>query len=302
MTGLTTRSPNPRMTTMSAPNTPERATSVQRSLTGLLDALPLAALRLHLHSDDVPMTSPLLRGVWGRALHTMDRSLYGLVFRPPAPAVPLYVIRPADTGDALEFLVFGKAVASLPRLLRAWDVASGMGLGPVRDPFRIESVETLNREGSCTADWSAPPVTTAGNLLSPSPCGAHRLVTATPLRIARKTDTTEYTEESPSLSRICVVLLRRIANLAGIQPPHGLIPEVMHLADKLAPESLAGQRCDITRYSGSQKAELHLHAVMGALELPDGPGELAPLIQVADWLHVGKATNVGLGRLRLEST
>ncbi len=37
--------------------------------------------------------------------------------------------------------------------------------------------------------------------------------------------------------------------------------------------------------------------VTGELELPAGPGPLADLLAAAQWLHVGKGTVMGLGRI-----
>ncbi|MEW6744994.1 MAG: CRISPR system precrRNA processing endoribonuclease RAMP protein Cas6 [Planctomycetota bacterium] len=45
---------------------------------------------------------------------------------------------------------------------------------------------------------------------------------------------------------------------------------------------------------------MDLRGVCGMLELPDGPGELWPLLLAAQWLHVGKGTVMGLGRLDVE--
>lgn len=41
--------------------------------------------------------------------------------------------------------------------------------------------------------------------------------------------------------------------------------------------------------------------VAGALDLPAGPGPLAPLLAAACWLHLGKGTIMGLGQLRITS-
>ena len=61
-----------------------------------------------------------------------------------------------------------------------------------------------------------------------------------------------------------------------------------------------GKRQDLYRYSGRQKTELEFRGVTGHLDLPKGPGSLFPLLAAAQWLHLGKATTVGLGKLTIE--
>jgi hypothetical protein len=54
------------------------------------------------------------------------------------------------------------------------------------------------------------------------------------------------------------------------------------------------------RWSAAQQAEVELHGVTGVMDLPEGPGELWPLLAAAGWLHLGKGTVFGLGRLEVQ--
>ena len=76
--------------------------------------------------------------------------------------------------------------------------------------------------------------------------------------------------------------------------------EALELARGTPAEPWQGERLDLHRYSGRQRAELDLHGVTGFLDLPDGPGELWPFLAAAQWLHLGKGTVMGLGQLIVE--
>src|SRR5436190_859080 len=48
-----------------------------------------------------------------------------------------------------------------------------------------------------------------------------------------------------------------------------------------------------------RQAEVELRGVSGCLDLPEGAGELWPLLAAAMWLHLGKGTTLGLGELQV---
>jgi hypothetical protein len=60
-----------------------------------------------------------------------------------------------------------------------------------------------------------------------------------------------------------------------------------------------GHRLDLVRYSGRQRRTVELRGITGHLDLPQGPGALWPLLAAAQWLHLGKGTVHGLGRLTI---
>jgi hypothetical protein len=62
-----------------------------------------------------------------------------------------------------------------------------------------------------------------------------------------------------------------------------------------------GERLDLKRYSSSQDREFYVDGVSGWLDLPEGPGELWPLLAALPWIHVGKSTVVGLGQATIDS-
>ena len=314
---------------------------ITHSFAAALARIQIAPVRVLLDTPGVEATVPMLRGVWGRALHTLDRAVYDAVFgeddhTPPAqaavcgagvpPAAPQaghprhnvaggaprgYVLRPAPPdpsfAPAVDWIVIGPAIVHLPVLWRAWDVASGMGLGPRRQPFVLRTVVPLAPDGRPTqlaplpsgglehlwtlhqAAWPCQPADTA-------PC---RLVFRAPVRLRRQGKLIER----PALPDLVVAACRRVREY--------LPPERTSEWDETARRALEaargvpcrpwrGARLDLHRYSGRQRAELELQGVSGALELPAGPGPLWPLLAAAQWLHLGKAPVMGLGQMEVE--
>jgi len=117
--------------------------SVSAELREVLMMIPVLARRLLLDTPCVEATVPMLRGTWGAALHELDPDGYRRVFTgdDAEAGVPGYVLRPAppdpDEFPAIEWILLGEAVSDDPTLLRAWDIASGMGLGKHRDRFVV---------------------------------------------------------------------------------------------------------------------------------------------------------------------
>ena len=84
--------------------------------------------RLLLETPDVQATVPLLRGVWGAALHDLDPRVFATVFETPDSAAfpPTYVLRPAPPdpklAPAIDFTLFAAAIEHDAVLMRAWDI------------------------------------------------------------------------------------------------------------------------------------------------------------------------------------
>lgn len=253
-------------------------------------------------------TIPMLRGVWGAALHDLDHAAYAAVFRGRGPVHarnPGYILRWARAAadrPCLEHLGLGWA-ASLhdQSLMRAWDMAGGMGLGPRRVRFRLDDVRPLGPAGPrplSTLDphpwpldrcaWPLPgdPAATPCTLSFPSP-----------LRLMRD----GCLIETPTLPDIVLAAWRR---LLALQPPWDETPGVdevgkilLALSRDIPARTWKGAPADVRRYSARQERRIDLEAVTGALFLPQGPGLAWPLLAAAQWLHIGKGTVMGMGRL-----
>lgn len=263
-----------------------------------LDAIRILPRRLLLDTPGVAASVPLLRGVWGAALHDLAPNVYAAVFDPPVPNTPpLYLLRPAppqdDAQTALDWFLFGPALAHDDTLRRAWDIASGRGLGKQRLPFYVRRFIDLGSAGAA-GSWS---LAQAAWPLAPSaPC---RMLFPAPLRVLHQ----KRLIESPTLVDLTTALARRVGSFlpAELQPTwEALTPELIELARQQPARSWQGTRLDLHRYSGRQQTEIDLPGVTGALELPAGPGPLACLLAAAQWLHLGKGTVFGLGQLVVE--
>lgn len=242
----------------------------------------------------------MLRGVWGAALRSLDLAAYESVFNGKAGRArqPAYIVRPAaaDPSDApaLDWILLGEAADGPRALLHAWNIAAERGLGPERIEFRLKRIRGYGSDGLlleeadhswCLSDarWPIHPS---------SPC---RLRFDTPLRLIRHGNLI-YT---PTLADLTVAAQRRLRPFMT-EPAKSnfdkMGPTLLALAHAIPSLPWRGERHDLRRYSGSQKRELELRGVSGAIELPEGPGVLAPLLAAAQWTHIGKSTTVGLGQ------
>jgi len=279
-------------------------------LKALADHVQVLPRRIIMDTASVRATVPMIRGTWGAALHGLDRPAYEGVFQGAASAgarVPGYLLRPAPAdpveAPAVEWILFGDAVCYDDTLLRAWDIASGMGLGRERSRFHTLRIRPLRSDGAALAPDRLPHRWSLGHAQWPidgaaetSPC---RLRFIAPLRMLRRGKLIS----SPTLSDIVVGTLRRLeayAPAAVVQALKDLRPAALDLAAHTPATPWVGQRLDFERYSASQRAELDLRGFVGSLDLPEGPGEVWPLLAAALWLHIGKATVMGLGQLVVE--
>ena len=250
-------------------------------------------------------TVPMLRGVWGAALYGLDADVWQTVFegsRGGAARTPSYILRPAPPdptiAPAVEWISFGPAFAHDVVLRRAWDVASGMGLGPDRQRFYIKAMVPLrpNRDSPASedagSDWT---LDQAAVLEADEPC---ELVFDAPLRLIRRGQL--VTE--PTLSDIVLGGLRRLRTLLPEDAQDDLSQLwniVLWAADRVSVRPWRGERVDLVRWSARQQAELELRGVAGAMELPEGVGPLLPLLVALQWVHIGKGTVLGLGQLHV---
>lgn len=287
---------------------PQRLDRLTRELFDALSRVRLVARRLSLDTPGVEATVPMLRGTWGAALHDTEPAAYQAVFGKDSPGDPGghpggggYVLRPAppDPEDhpAVEWVVLGGGVEHDAALCRGWSEACRRGLGPRRRPFTIRKTRLLgpcgevDESGVWSLDGAGWPLEGDPAL---TPC---RVVFDAPLRLLRR----KRLLEEPTLADLTVGICRRVAALGGMEAEaaRDLQGRCLVLARDCPSHPWQGERLDLVRYSGNQKAELAMHGVCGGLALPNGPGSLWPLLAAAAWCHLGKGTVFGLGQVRI---
>ncbi len=277
----------------------------------LLDKVLILPRRLVLDTPGVQASVPLLRGVWGAALHELDQQAYEQVFETQgqrekgiALSPPGYVLRPAppdpNLWPAVDWILVGATAIEYDEVLRrAWDVASGMGLGPQRRRFFIRRTIWLGPDEQPMVWPSAWPLGLARwPFDSPerTPC---RLVFRAPLRLLRR----KRLIEQPTLTDLVVAAVRRVTPFLSKplrEQWQELGQELIEQSRRIKCSKGIWERLDFQRYSGRQRQRIELRGVEGWLELPKGPGPLWPLLNVCRWLHVGKGTVFGLGQLWVE--
>ena len=270
-----------------------------------MQRIEIAAWRLLIATPHVHATVSMLRGVWGRALRHLSKEAYQEVFVGTGPShhrLPRYVMRPAPpdpaTAPAIEWIMLNVEPRLEPVLWRAWDVASGMGIGPQRVPFRIRSRVPLgvksDRAVRSSTRWFLSTVTwpLSGDPAS-TPC---RLNFPAPLRLIQR----GALMGAPAFADIVTAAFRRLAGIADRAAGadyRDLMRAIREEAARAGASPWQGTRTDFVRWSGTQRRELDLHGVSGTLLLPAGPGQLWPLLAAAQWTHIGKGSVFGLGEL-----
>jgi len=284
-----------------------RPSTLEKHLHDALESILILPRRILLATPGVTATVPMLRGVWGAALHGLDRRVYTAVFDPAesnGAQPPGYLLRPAPPdphfAPAMEWFIFGSAIRYDSTLLRAWDIASGMGLGPARQRFFLRSTVVLDPAGKPSSERTPWPLSRAVWPLAGDPARAScRLVFPAPLRIRyRGRLVTE-----PQLPDITAAAIRRIGAFLEEECRsqwQEIGRQAIQIAREIPSGPWQGSRLDLQRYSARQRRQLELFGVSGYFTLPEGPGPLWPLLAAAAWLHVGKGTVMGLGQMLIE--
>jgi hypothetical protein len=276
----------------------------------------LCVRRLLLRTGPTPVAVPLLRSVWGAALHELDSTAYHQVFHGEGAdheRQPAYVLRPAARDEphppALEWLTWGPGLAHDDVLCRAWDRASGMGLGKQRERFVVHGVRMLTAAGA-PAGAVAPWPEARANIWTleeavwplPGPPGSTpcRLNFAAPLRLIRQ----RTLVLQPTLPDVVAACIRRLRLAVPAAETQALLDQCATEALQAATQVPAGQwrgsHATFHRYSARQDREIDHDGTIGSIDLPEGPGALWPLLLVGVWLHVGKTTVHGLGQMTVE--
>lgn len=203
-----------------------------------------------------------------------------------------------------ELLLFGSLIDLLPYFIYAVEEMGRRGLGPKRQAFQLERVES---HGQTLYSPEIPqlPATLPTNMLTLEPHSDDecvrklRLHLLTPLRTksgGRLASTLDF-------SLLVQVALRRMRALwwefEQQAPPleesrlHAAVCEIETLRSSLHWQEL-------WRYSSRQRSTQKLGGVCGTLEVAGELAPVLPLLRAAEVVHLGKETSFGLGKIGLE--
>lgn len=260
-------------------------------------------------------TVALVRRTWGAALEHVDHGIWQEVSESggrlkPKPIVFGAAGRCAGERARMELVwtVVGETIRYDGALLRAWDVASGMGLvGGDGRRFRILACEPLGPDGLALDRAEGWALSDARWPVSGEPDRAPcRLQFDIPVCIMRKEDNKQVMVRTPTLVDIVVAARRRVQaylpeTTRDALAYKGLGGVIETVARDIAasPWQSSGRR-PLSLYSKRQRQELPFEGVTGHIDLPHGPGPLWPLLAAAQWLQVGKHTVEGMGRFTIK--
>lgn len=288
----------------------------------------LQPLNLNLYSGS------MLRGAFGRALRKSvcvtrgddcktcllyRQCAYPKIFETPPPInssfqqfsqIPnAFVIVPPPmgrkhlaVGESFSFnlVLIGRAVADLPIVIHAWQMALKSGLGS--EHAQAELIEIVFEPGQSAEQIIYP--TGGENRLLPTPPFAPEPLPAsdslslqieTPLRIKHQGKVLSSALRGKDF---LMALVRRYYLLQEFHAAEYQAPDFKQLAAAAEYVTASHQLswCQWDRYSHRQQQKMTFGGVIGTLRLGGNLRPFLPLLQQGQWLHVGNKTTFGMGR------
>lgn len=311
----------------------------------LPDPFPVARYRLHARVQRAvgwpDYEGSVLRGLWGHALRRMvcatgradcagcpllARCAYPALFEPAPPAgarsygdlTPPYVVEPLPgprrlapaAPYAFDLVLFGRALAELPLVLRGWQRALAGQIGPEEGAMTLERVEWLDASGAalevarCGTAGLGPVAPHERSVALPPPQAAPkrlRVELATPLFV--KQGGRPLAPAQLRAAHWLWALVRRVAEVSELHlgQPTGLDFAALKAAAqqlRFDTAQLSARRVD--RWSNRQQRHMPLHGVVGSAVVEGPLAAFWPLLHLGQWLHAGGKTSFGLGRYHLQ--
>ena len=279
----------------------------------------------------------MLRGAFGHALRQVSCMTkmseckacalyqtcpYPRIFEPAPPknhplqkfsqVPPPYVIEPPaigskdyQTGEIFSFsmVLIGQALAELPLIIYAWQVALARGLGKSEAKGRLLNVvleaDSIHESVIYVAEEGASVAAHQPVIQNPIPNkDSLTLRFNTPLQIRKKN---KIVGRRLTAQDFLISLLKRydfLREFHGEADADYDFSSWVKKADMVSAENCF-KRCDWRRYSNRQQQLISLHGVIGEITLQ---GDLSPFFNVlslGQWLHVGKETVFGMGGYEL---
>jgi len=208
---------------------------------------------------------------------------------------------PAKAPFSFTITLFGNVCDFYPYVIYGIARAAESGFSVHRHPFFLEKVEGNGvwiydgERKILTAN--AVPQTIENNVSLTQPVTLQFL---TPTRIKQAGRfTTDFT-----FRRLVFAMLKRHLEMTYFYMPDSPLnwnfKELLHLADKIRFSERKLYWVDWTRYSNRQKSKLNMGGFCGRITLEGDIEPFSELLRMAEVLHVGKGTTLGMGKVRVE--
>ena len=218
--------------------------------------------------------------------------------------------RQIATGEnlGLGISLFGKANASLPYMVQGMTEGGKLGMGRDHAQFILSGLLQESALGS--EHWDEVFDAEQGRLMLLPPIPAEMptapefvdIELLTPLRMKRKGKLIGPREfEAADFLRQLWRRVQDIGHFYGDDESRCEFSLPESRADSFSDCNIALKWHDWTRYSSRQKTAMQMGGVIGTIRLQgDSLEDWWPLLWVGQWLHLGKATSMGLGAYQLK--
>lgn len=220
------------------------------------------------------------------------------------PDYHLRALKPGET-TRLKLTLIGKATQHLPYIVHALQQAGTRGIGPAEGKYRLETITQQTRPG----DPVEAPIYNQGRLnplpaVTPSiPSLPEHLTLEFQSPVRLKYQNYLLTPQRFQVAAIISNLLRRASMLSYFHDEAPLDLDFKSLtaaARETTAQSVELKWSEWTRYSSRQKTKLQMGGIIGSVRLSGKDIEpFWPLLWIGQWLHIGKATSMGLGSYRI---
>lgn len=221
---------------------------------------------------------------------------------------PQMASRQVRRGELLVFhmVLIGSALAHRSLIVRAWQWAVQLGLERSRSVGVLESIEWVPQHGPALLVWTAATDRIAAHdahvVIPRFQSTEQRVVITlrTPLRLQQRGCLLNAQQLKPghlfaAIARRTSLLLHFHAARAYTAQMAGFLHNVDSLRDRKELEWW-----DWTRYSARQRCEMTLGGLLGRWTIEGDLTQWLPWLWIGGWLHAGKNSTFGLGRLELE--
>jgi len=212
-------------------------------------------------------------------------------------------------------VLFGEALAELPLIIWAWQLAARKGLGDQHSPMTLVKVEAETAVNDWQSIWALAENATSGRPSREPRIKAHpSMLEMTPAQRIGQVSQAQLTLMTPTRlqhkGRICEperltadILLTSLWRKLELYLHHYTDVQIPPMPTRqeieLHPHSLVRQRWE--RHSNRQQTAMRLDGMLGTLSLHGPLEDWWPWLWLGQYTHIGKNTSFGLGQYWLNT-